>query len=273
MKAQRRQELRENDLAHFLQESLTYLQENGSRVLLFGGAAVVIFALVWFTLDSQSRGAADGWVALSRLNEVEALGDRLPALRDIADNASDTTLALSALSEWGETGLRLALTSADAGDRARFNDEAAEAFERLLQRFPENPLAAGVAHCGLATVAENRFALNGDASQKDVARRHLEAVRDDTRVTGWPIQSQALTRLNLLDQTFRKVTFAPPLPEPEGPSPDAAAPDATPPAGNQDAAAEAPDAAQPAEPAPPGNADATEPATGDTPADPPDDGR
>ncbi|RJP37149.1 MAG: hypothetical protein C4547_05840 [Phycisphaerales bacterium] len=274
MKAHRRQELRENDLAHFLQESITYLQENGARVLLFSGAAVIIFALIWFTLQSRTQGTADGWVALSRLDAVESVEETLPQLREIADEAGDVTLATSALSQWGETALRLVLSSDDAADKARFNDEAAEAFERLLKRYPNNPLAVGVARCGLATVAENRFALGGDPSQKETARTLLAAVRDDPRLTGWPIQSLALNRLNLLDQTFRTVTFAPPPPEPQGPMPDDEADPGTPrpqPDTPEDKAGAAP---QPApEPAEGGNVPPDN-ASGDGAApDPPDDGR
>lgn len=219
MKAQRRQELRENDLAHYIQQWVAYVQKNGSRVLTVAVALAVVVVLVWAFVQSRQKDAAEAWAKLSEIQagDVEAMKRAVSELRALADGASSKSAELMALLRSGECALRLALLTESDAERQQYTDEAALAFERLSSRFADNMLAQGVALCGLATVEENRFALDGDRSRLDKARRLLEQVRDDARFNATPFKTDALARLNTLAEVFTPVTFAPPLPAPAPP--------------------------------------------------------
>ncbi len=219
MKAHRRQELKENDLAHFLQETRSYLQEKGSRVLAGAAVIVVVALLAWMVTQSRRRAQVGAWERLGALqiDDAEGLKESLPELRSLADAASDDALGLMVRSKWGEAALRLASAASDNWEKTKHNEDAAAAFESLQERFPDNPLALGVALCGLATVEENRFVFTGEASHQGRAKAYLEQIRDDPRLNGTPFKSQALDRLNLLNETFTTVTFEPLLLPEEGP--------------------------------------------------------
>ena len=96
-----------------------------------------------------------------------------------------------------------------------FNAMARRAFEHLLDRFPDSPLAIGRARCGLATVEENAFVLDGDLSHKERALAHLRAIIDDEALSLTPFVRIAADRIETLDETFTPVTFAPPPAAPE----------------------------------------------------------
>jgi len=220
MKAHRRQELKENDLAHWLKETAKNVQENSSKILLAGAVVIVVIVVGLIFMQSRQQARAAAWERLSKLSLVDYEGIRrsLPELESLAADASGDALGLTVLSKWGEVALRAVSMSADDAEKAEANEQAGTAFQELRTSFADNPLALGVALCGLATVEENRFVLTGDASCRGRAKAYLEQVRDDDRLNGTPFKEQALNRLNALDETFTVVKFAPPLPPVEEPS-------------------------------------------------------
>jgi len=216
MKAQRRHELRDNDLVHYLQQGRDYLNEHGSKlaVALFV-VAIVVFASLWVV---RSRGQAVGqaWISRSALtfDELEQGRINLESLVTLTSASADRDFVLSSLKQQGEAALHLASLADPPPDR-ELNDKAKRAFGELLSRYPDDPTAIGAGHTGLATVAANEFVLDGNPAHKETARHHLEQVRDSELLTGLPFQTFALARLNKLDQAFTPVTFAPPLPQEE----------------------------------------------------------
>ena len=124
----------------------------------------------------------------------------------------DDRFILSALIEQCGSALRSA-NSEEAVPDQQLNDLAREAFELLLERFPDNPLAFGAAHMGLATVEENAFVLDGDSQRKEAARRHLNAITQNPDLHTMPFYQAAQERRDALDDTFSAVAFAPPLPK------------------------------------------------------------
>ncbi|UCF32410.1 MAG: hypothetical protein JSV78_08735 [Phycisphaerales bacterium] len=216
MKAQRRHELRENDLVHYLKETKNYLDKHGSKIVA-GTIVVAVAASVGLWLvRSRSRALGEAYVSMSALTfpDLDQGKQSLDSLTTLTSTTSDHHFLLSALIEQGRAALDLASKGKPAPDR-EMNEKAKEAFERLLREFKEDPIAVGVAHLGLATAAGNDFVLDGNPAHKETARRHLEQVRDSQLLTGLPFQTFALAQLNNLNETFRPVEFAPPLPKPE----------------------------------------------------------
>jgi hypothetical protein len=111
----------------------------------------------------------------------------------------------------GSVALRFARSGLNNTLDKAMNDAARDAFNELLQRFPSNPLAIGVAHLGLATVEENEFAANGNPAHKEKALAFLNKIIDNRMLDTTPFNRQALDRRSSLDAVFQKVEFAPPL--------------------------------------------------------------
>jgi len=216
MKAERRHELKENDLVHFLYQARDYLGERANQILLIVVVVVAVIAVVSWSLRSSSRAVDDAYAELSSLTfaDVESGRESLGTLKMLSESSSDEAFILRALILRGEQAVRLAGLTDPAPDPG-INSQAEEAFTELLDRFGDNILALGVAHSGLATVAENQFVIDGNPAHKDTARRHLDAIKTNTALNGTPFMSSALDRLNMLDETFVVVKFAPPAPKEE----------------------------------------------------------
>jgi len=137
----------------------------------------------------------------------------LETLENITRDVSNETFVLTSLMDQGRQALRLAQQAPVPPDR-ELNEKARQAFEQLLSRFADNPLAVGVALSGFATVEENEFVLDGNLSHKEKAREHLNAIVGNPQLNALPFQQLALDRLKSLDATFSKVTVAPPPPPP-----------------------------------------------------------
>jgi len=220
MKSERRHELRENDLAHFLGVARGYLDENGGRVGLILFGIIAVFAIATFTMRSRAAELEDIWRRKNQLqfSDVDTGRGSLTALRSLADEAADSHLAMTCLVEAGQYALQMARDVPWPPDRD-LNEQAGESFQELLRRFGKNPLAAGVALSGLATVEENRFLLDRDPSHEDQARQYLTRIVEDARFNGMPFQKLAIDRRRNLDETFVLIRFD--NPEPELPEPSA----------------------------------------------------
>ncbi|MCH7992901.1 MAG: hypothetical protein IIB57_00500, partial [Planctomycetes bacterium] len=62
-------------------------------------------------------------------------------------------------------------------------------------------------HCGLASVEENAFALDGDLTHKAKAREHLQAILDQPEFANMPFYRMATDRLNNIDGIFTVARF------------------------------------------------------------------
>lgn len=214
MKAQRRHDLKENDLAHALEVGRHYLDENGRRL---GLAVVVVSAVIAVTalsVRSQTSAKEDRWRRLGELafDTPETGRDSLVTLAALIEEASDPKFARKSLILQGQESLKLALKVAAPPD-SEFNESARRAFTQLRDRFADNPMSVALAHLGLATVEENAFMLDADAAHKEAARQHLALVVDDSRFDLLPFKRMAKDRLAGLDQTFTRATFDDPLPQ------------------------------------------------------------
>lgn len=215
MKADRRHELKENDLMVALEGARNYLDVHGKQIGLAAVVILVVFGGLSFGLRSRESAMEDIWRRRNQLKfePVDVGKKSLEALEGITRDVSDKEFVLASLTEQGRQALRLAQQVPFPPDR-ELNQKAREAFEQLRSRYGDNPLAVGVALSGLATVEENEFVLDGDLAHKEKARAHLNAIVGNPKLNALPFQQLALDRLKLLDATFTKITVEPPPPPP-----------------------------------------------------------
>lgn len=219
MKALRRHELKENDLAHALEATKVYLREHGKPLGIAIVGGIVLVTVVSITVRTRAANLEDAWKRKSLLvfGTPEEGRQSLAKLSALTRESGDPSFVLSGLIEQGMQALRLAQNSPVPPD-PDFNDQARAALQELLSRFGYNPLAYGTAHLGLATVAENAFAFDRDPAAKETARRHLAAVLDSPPQNTLPFHRMAAERLAALDETFNVVRFAAAPPSPPAPS-------------------------------------------------------
>ncbi len=214
MKTERRHELKENDLAHFLSTTMEAAKQRGQTiVVIVVGIAAVVVVGTW-TMSSRSQANVDAWASKRNLTYPNPQDGRL-ALENLAllrRGSSDKTFVLDCLTDQGAIALDLANRASPAPD-PQLNELAKDAFEELLELFGNQLVAAGVGHSGMASVAENEFALDRNPAHKEEARRHLKKITENVALfSGTPFMDNALSRLNDLDRVFTPVTFEPPAP-------------------------------------------------------------
>ena len=209
MKAERRHELKENDLAHAIEVTREYLSEHGGRIGMVIVAAVAVTAVVTLAMRSRAATIEDAWRRKSTLDFASPDVGRqsLQALSDMTSEATEESFVLTALMDQGTHALRLA-QEVDEPPDPQFNEKAREAFEELLARFGDNPLAFVAAHSGLATVEENAFVMDHEPVHKQRARDHLTAITEHPGLHAMPYHRMAMDRLSQLDEVFTVVRFA-----------------------------------------------------------------
>ncbi len=216
MKTERRHELRENELVHWLEQGRDYASGHAKQISIavFGVVALVVVFSVY--ARSRSAGIEDLWRRLTELkfDTPEEAKKGLESLEALGKSSSDSAFTFSSFLQRGATGLKYARQGPNGTTDKEFNDHARRAFEELLRKFPGNALAFGSAHSGLATVEENEFVLDGNASHKEEARKHLKAILDRPELNTTPFHRMANDRIATLDSVFQKVVFAPAPPPP-----------------------------------------------------------
>lgn len=231
MKADRRHELKDNDLAAALGSTRDYLDRHGKQIGMAALAVLAVMAAVTFAMRSRAAAIEDVWRRRGELvfDDFEKGKKSIETLESLTHELSDPAFVMSGLVDLGQRSIRLSQMSPAAPDN-ELNERARKAFEELRTRYPQNPLAIGSSLLGLASVAENDFVLSGDLKHKDTAKAFLNQVVQEARLNGMPFQATALDRLKTLDETFTKVAVAPAPPPPPPAEPATDAPPTEPPA-------------------------------------------
>lgn len=211
MKAERRHELKENDLIHALSVARGYLDSNGKGIAIAVIVVGAVFVLAAVTLRSRAAAVEDVWRRKAELlyGDAEEGRQSLDTLFAITQGVSDDRFVFDSLVDQGRNALLLA-QRVPAPPDVDLNQKARRAWEGLLEAFGDNPLAFGLAHSGLATVEENDFTIDGDRAHRERAEGHLRKIMDHSAMSGLPFQKLALDRLDALDRIFTIVTFASP---------------------------------------------------------------
>jgi len=209
MKSERRHELRENDLVHFLSSTREYVEQNGGRVALIAIAIIGVAGVAAFAVRSRAAAMEDVWLQRAKLsyNTPDEGRQSLATLRELTQQVSDPKFIMDSLMDQGRSALNLAQQVPDPPD-PEFNKSAQTAFQSLLDKFPDNAMAVGVGLLGLATVEENAFVIDGTTAHKDKAYELLSQIIGDRKLNGLPAQTIATRRREALDATFSRITLA-----------------------------------------------------------------
>ncbi len=207
MKAERRHELRENDLVHALHSARDYLENNGGRVGFIAIAAIVLVGGATFAMRSQASTMDSVWRQRAELQytDLEEGRQSLDRLKELTASVSNSRFVMDSLMDQGRQALELA-SMAPVPPDPELNERAREAFTSLRDDFSNNPVAESIALLGLATVEENAFVIDGLATHKQNAEEYLSTVIRESRFNGLPTQTLATQRRESLDHTFTKIS-------------------------------------------------------------------
>ena len=234
MKAERRHELQTNTLAQALAGAPAWWQKYGGRVLFLLVALVLAIVLIRYRIQSgrQAEQAARENLSVARslindldnFNALSAQPDQLTIVRE------DATRALEAATSGSEDPATLAEILIARGDLywtlasvptaaatqpatqaaepqrspAELIEEAARAYQGVLDLYPEQTQSAIAARFGLAAIAEDR-------GNWDQAKGHYEAVANDTAVAQ-AYRSHATRRLEQLPELSKPILITQPSP-------------------------------------------------------------
>lgn len=219
MKTDRRHELRTNDLSAFFVDANEWIKKRAATVSVVVVVVAVLFLVFAFVRRSRVSSTDAAWQTMRQLSftldEAEA---SFITLDRLIDEAKDPDFRMTALLNKGKSSLALATLQAE-GFRPEFLDGAQEAYQTLLEAYPDCMPVLATALGGLASVEENRFVTDADLTHRDAARSYLEKLQNDTRFRGTPFQTEAARRLLTLDETFQVITMAEPLALPPAPPP------------------------------------------------------
>ena len=185
MKTERRHDLKHNALDSELGKIVEFFRVHGNR-LFWGvmiGATVVL--VVIFAKNRIRQRHARAYQQFQQLQvQVEAHPiERIDGWIAFAQDTHNRRLAGLALVAAGDENLRLFLLT-DGSDRQTYLARGEELYRRTLTEYSDQPMAAAMAHFGLATVAMNR-------EEFDLARREYKALLEIGEVAGTPISAEA----------------------------------------------------------------------------------
>jgi hypothetical protein len=222
MRAERRQELRTNELAQQLDQAGEFIKQNAA--LLTAGVVIVAVAVggfFWYYGRERNQLMA-GWAALSQRDLPADAPPPLEIYKSVATDNLDPTLTIQAWLRVGTSAMAEMMKSRKSAappDRD-WAQSAEEAFNQVLVLSTNNANASGEAMIGLGILAENKADL-------EKARQHYQKVRDDPRLADSPLAVQAAYRLDHMKDWSASVVFPPPPPpasQPVASQPAASAP-------------------------------------------------
>lgn len=216
MKAKRRHQLQENDLARELVKIGQFLKEHGNK--LATGAlvvAVLIFAYVLFFggTDTEMLAIQRSWGDIMTGRSDQAR--RVEMLQNLTEQTRDRRIAALAGAQLGYEYATRALVAGTSSERQANQTAAAQEYQRVLSEFGSYPEAVAKAHYGMAKLHETQGRLNEAAVE-------YKKVVDQSELTGYPVRLLAemnLRGLARLREPVNLVSTPPPaMTRPAGPT-------------------------------------------------------
>ncbi len=234
MKAERRQELKTNQLSEQIVQVKTFIKDHRVPLSAFILAAIVLVAgSVWYT-NNRENLVADGWreyaaAAAPPADDADALGigEKIDRLTELAERNIQPALTLAAWMTIGEAARNQFVSpptdDAEAGvaEERDWLDISQRAYEHVVHDFPDHVSTVGAAMIALGALAE-------DASDIDKSKEWYQKVIDDARFADTALVDQAKYRLDGVETWSEPVAFAPPLVGPPTPEAASAFPGMTP---------------------------------------------
>lgn len=245
MKAKRRHDLKENELAKDLDKAKVFFELHWKW--LVGGlvAIVAIIGLIFLIVDRTKTNRQLEWQRLHSLVMAaqDDPGEKIREdLRGLAAQTGQDDLAAWAYLQAGKTAyaeLMYRYAQLDPQAREKLAAEAGQAFEKVISSYSKNVAATGGAHLGLGLLAETQGKMN-DA--KDQYEKAIALGASGARVSA----DQATVRLKALPGLSSPIALAPgEPPSPAGAAATAPSAGSQPTTGSQPVAAPATPATQP----------------------------
>ncbi len=217
MDPEERDELKENDLASWLQFGLwNFLKQNGSYLLL--ALALTFLGYQLWSLHKQ-RQLQELWTAWADLHAAEQSPDStktVDLLLEVIDKHKQPAVQAQAYLTLGNIYDRGPLSPAWLQGQRMTRDDSLDksfaAYQSALDAAPNDPLIAGYAHLGLGAVDEDR----GDW---DKARQQYQLLTGGSSpFTNTPMAVLAQARITDLDNRKASPRLAALIPPPPPPS-------------------------------------------------------
>ncbi|MHC4610009.1 MAG: hypothetical protein ACYS7M_06640 [Planctomycetota bacterium] len=169
MKASRRQELRTNDLAQYLEDMRDFFRSYGNY-LAIGAVVIAAIVLVWFYQKRSTSEALTAAIKQMRtlpFSTDEEVRSSVKKLQQMATESKNEGLIVLTLRSRAEMAMSRAHAAEDGTPSTEFLDLAEAACKEVLDRFPDRSLDVGPALSILATIEEDRFVLDSDPAHKE----------------------------------------------------------------------------------------------------------
>ncbi|MCY2930646.1 MAG: hypothetical protein NTV86_14345 [Planctomycetota bacterium] len=216
MKSERRHELKQNVLGAELTKAFGFFRTHG-KLAAYGvlGIAAVLLVYVWVQKHAQSkeRGAQADFTRL--VLGGEARTENLPQLEAIVDGDSNEFRAAYAGVTAGDVCVNVAMTGEGTIPAEEYRKALANArsyYDKVIEKFPQQPGAVAKAHMGLGVVAEMEKGLS--AARKPVD----DAAALKATAVGGVIAQRILQEWDELASLspMRKTALTPPTTQPAG---------------------------------------------------------
>ena len=207
MKAERRQELRTNELAQQIDHAGDYMKQNAATlatvVIL---AAAVVTGGFWFIRGKQNA-RMEAWGKLSQSSAmIDSAAEPLDKYKAVADENLDPALTVQAHLKTGMTAYtELGKAKASGKEPGKNYAQIAEDAYTKALGLATTPLTVGQAMIGLGLLAEDK----GDLGK---AKEWYQKIAADKKFDESAIKLQAQFRLENIDKWAAPIVFAVPPP-------------------------------------------------------------
>jgi predicted negative regulator of RcsB-dependent stress response len=214
MKAEERHELRENDLASWLQYGLwAFLKQNGSYIVLVLALAFLGYRLWAYYEQKQEIARQTAW---AQLRDASATDNPIKTLEDVLDTSTLNPVKAQACFDLGQLYGRLAAIPEELNrrqmSRAEVLSKAYDNYAKILTLQGDEPVLAAKAHLGMASVYEDR-------AEWDKAKAEYEIITKDKLFAGTAFVDLAKSWLATLDDRRNAPRLATMIPPPPAPKP------------------------------------------------------
>jgi len=211
MRAERRHELRENDLAQQIEQMVFSVQRHRMPILvILLGVVILVVVGVWY-YNHNASVKAEAWATLMGTDlDEEAAAKETPEQRvdrfsELAAKKITNELTAMALKGAGDAALeamQAAKTRGDSTAASEWAQKAEDYYKQVRDEFSTFVVTDAAAKFGLAFLAEERGAYTE-------AEAIYGQIREDQRYRNSPYGQQAQYRLDHLKNWQQRVVFAP----------------------------------------------------------------
>jgi hypothetical protein len=222
MKTKRRQELKSNDLAAWLEDVSKSASQWGGWVL--GGLAVIIIVVFIsrYRTNARLEARSEAFSALRTASSMqvgsmtktpEEIRTSLATIDDLIAETPDNDFKIEALLGKADLAMSLARRALGGDETAKVDDpqavldDARAAYERVISKYQDRVVYHGRALYGLFQVETLGFVADQDPTHRATAEGYLTKIRDNPAFNSTPLQTAAIDMLNDLDQVFTVVEF------------------------------------------------------------------